>query len=317
MSKECQSCIKEGIGCESVQKMMREIDELKKAKAHRILMWTAFFIISGFIIISFIVWNYMLRQPITVRQMPESQLKDLSELFNAQFTNLLTVMGGLITIFGFILPLINLYYQRQTLKEERESIKREVDRSLEIIKEQVKKFDFNLQQAKEERKVEINKVRSELAKAIEDAKKAFKTRQDTIDKTLAEHEKNRHWDSGYFMQQLAIADQEFFGKVIYYCNALPYFSKYCDDSNFQERIYDILNDLPDSINKMQSEYLLIDDCLSHVYKQLDAAKKDLAKNYPLSTKIDEIKDLINKRKDEVIASAKKTSVATQDTANPK
>ena len=317
MSKECQSCVKEGLGCESVQKMMREIDELKKAKAHRILMLSVFSISIVFITISFIVWNYMLRQPITVRQMPESQLKDLSELFNAQFTNLLTVMGGLITIFGFILPLINLYYQRQTLKEERESIKREVDRSLEVIKEQVKNFDLNLQQAKKERKAEIANVRDDLAKTINDARKNFQQRQDNIDKKIAEHEKNRNWDNGYFLQQLAIADTTLSGKVIYYCNSLPYFSKCCASKKIQQRFDVLLGDLKSAIMEMPNEQLHSKKYFDILDNSIKKAQGDLTDNYHFSSKLDEIKELIEKKKAEAEASAKQTLAATQNTGSTK
>ena len=315
MSKECQSCVKEGIGCESVQKMMREIDELKKAKAHRILMLSIFTVALAFLTICFIIWHHMLRQPIMLQQMPESQLKDLSELFNAQFSNLLTVLGILITIFGFILPLINLYYQRQTLKEERESIKREVDRNLEVIKEQVKNFDLNLQQAKDERKAEIANVRDDLAKTIDAARKNFQQRQDSIDKTLAKHEKDRCWDSGYFMQQLAAASQDITGKIIYYCNALPYFSKYSGSNDVQKRIDNILHDLAYCIKTMPTERLLIDDYWNSIYDKLDMAKNDLAQNYLLSSKIDEIKDLIKKRNTKNIDPMKHPLMATPPTEN--
>ncbi len=294
MGKECQSCVKEGIGCESVQKMMREIDELKKAKAHRILMLSIFSLAVVFAIISVILWRNMLLQPIMVQQMPESQLKDLSELFNAQFANLLTVLGFLITIFGFILPLINLYYQRQTLKEERESIKREVDRSLEIIKEQVK-------QAKEERKDEINKVRDELAKAIDGAKKNFQSRQDAIDKKmldydnkLAEYEKNRCWDNGYFMQQLAFYAPLFETKLIYYCNALPYFSKDPNSQRSQLRVDSILEN-----SKMLATQVAVQnftqDSLDHIFRQLDITKDNLSGNFTFCKRIDEIKDILEKK----------------------
>jgi len=298
MNKECQLCVKNGIGCESIQKMIREIEELKKTKAHRILMWSAFFIVIGFIIICFIVWNYMLRQPIMLRQMPESQLKDLSVLFNAQFSNLLTVMGGLITIFGFILPLINLYYQRQTLKEERESIKREVDRSLDVIKEQVQKFDLNLQQAKEERKEEIANVRDSLAKTIENARKNFQQRQDAVDKKLAEHENARNFDNGYFMQQLAMAASDHTSKMIYYCNSLPYFSKcFKDNTEIQRRLDNVLDQLKKTIDSIPSKQTL--DFVDSLFRQIDTAKDNLKTNYSLTSKLDEIKDLLEKKRKEM------------------
>lgn len=300
MNKECQLCVKNGVGCESIQKMIREIEELKKAKAHRILMCSAFFIVIGFITISFFVWNLMLRQPIMVQQMPESQLKDLSELFNAQFSNLLTVMGFLITIFGFILPMINLYYQRQTLKEERESIKREVDRSLDVIKEQVKEFDLNLQQAKEERKVEISSVRDSLKETIEDARKDFQQRQDNVDKKLAEHENARNYDNGYFMQQLAMAASNHTSKTIYYCNSLPYFSKCCkDNTEVQRRLISVLEKLKESINKIPSIRFFDKNCFDGLFRQLDSAKDNLISIYPLTSKLDEIKVLLEKKREEM------------------
>lgn len=300
MSKECQSCVKEGIGCDSIQKIMRDIDELKKAKAHKILLLSIFFITIAFLVISFIVWHQMLRQPIMAQQMPASQLKDVSELFNAQFSNLLTVLSILITIFGFILPLVNLYYQRQTLKEERESLKHEIDRSLEIIKEQVVKFDSTLQNAKEERKVEIDKVRNDLAGAIKTAQDNFKRRQDSLDQKLAayddklaDYQKNRSLDNGYFMHQLAMAAQEKGVAVIYYCNALLYLTKYNSEKDVQQRIDFILKSLESNITQMPKgcPFQYAKDILD----KLNQANNDLSNNYLFSTKINEIIKLLNER----------------------
>ena len=249
--------------------------------------------------------------------MPESQLKDLSELFNAQFSNLLTVMGGLITIFGFILPLINLYYQRQTLKEERESIKREVDRSLEVIKEQVKNFDHSLQQAKEERKTEIANVRDDLEKTINDAKNDFQSRQKAVDDKLAEHEKNRNWDNGYFLQQLAIADTSSSGKVIYYCNSLPYFSKCCTSKKIQQRFDVLLDDLKSAIMDMSGQQLLSEKYFNTISSCIKKAQDDLIDNYHFSSKLDEIKDLIDKKKAEAETSAKQTLVTIKKAGRKK
>lgn len=312
MSKECQLCAKENIGCDSIQKIMRDIDDLKKAKAHRILMLSVLSLVLVFIIICFFIYNNMLRQPIMVQQMPESQLKDLSELFNAQFSNLLTVMGGLITIIGFILPLINLYYQRQTLKEERESLKREVDRNLEIINNQVKNFDLTLQQAKEERRAEINNLRDELAQAIDAARKNFQSRQDDINKKLNDYdiklkqqERTQTFDKGYFMHQLAMSAQNINVAAIYYSNALPYFSKICDSKDIQERVDILLNGLTKVVNELTDLKLKDEDYIKNILENIEEAKQNLINNYYFASKIDEIKNLIEKKKNGKVSSEKK------------
>ena len=150
----------------------------------------------------------------------------------------------------------------------------------------------------EERKEEIANVRDSLAKTIENARKNFQQRQDAVDKKLAEHENARNFDNGYFMQQLAMAASDHTSKMIYYCNSLPYFSKcFKDNTEIQRRLDNVLDQLKKTIDSIPSKQTL--DFVDSLFRQIDTAKDNLKTNYSLTSKLDEIKDLLEKKRKEM------------------
>ena len=87
------------------------------------------------------------------------ELKNMADLFNSQFSNLLTVLGILLTIFGVLTPIVNAIYQKQTLKDERESLRREIDVSLANLEEKEKNLEDKLELATEKIKRIDQKVK--------------------------------------------------------------------------------------------------------------------------------------------------------------
>jgi ElaB/YqjD/DUF883 family membrane-anchored ribosome-binding protein len=278
MSKDCKSCSKEDIGCSTIQNICRDIDDLKKSRFWKIALISAVILTIGLVAISIVFWRNLLQQPIMLAQMESSTTKDVTELFNNQLSSMLTLIGILMTIFGFILPLINIFYQRLTLKDERESMQREVDLSLEIIKDEVREFKRDLAKASEERKEQFDKVRSDLAIAISNARSIFQEKTDSLkaevkeskefvesskktweeklvehEDRLEKHEKNMAWESGFFMQQLAMSTTDTRTSILYYSNALSDFCKYYQDYIYKERLISCLAGIQKKISTLLSE----------------------------------------------------------------
>lgn len=262
MSKECENCVKENIGCTVIQDMMRDIDNLRKACFWKYSLLACVILLIGILGITITFWQNMLQHPIMLNNMDADSLKDVTTLFNNQFASMLTLLGILMTIFGFILPLINMYYQRQTLKDERETVKHEVDIRLDIVKEQVKDSKKALTAAQEDLRREIAESRSDLADAILSARSSFnektnalkeetKKNTDSIevankeldkkityhDELLEKHEMAMAKANGYFMHQLSLSPNiPFFTEIIYLFNALPYFAKCIDNDECKDRL---------------------------------------------------------------------------------
>ena len=160
MEKHCEKCVKENIGCKEIQHLFRDVDKLKASKNFNTFLYIFIAVISvGFVIVSIIVWHNMLKQSISTADLKPEELKNMADLFNSQFSNLLTVLGILLTIFGVLTPIVNAIYQKQTLKDERESLRREIDVSLANLKEKEKNLEDKLELATEKIKRIDQKVK--------------------------------------------------------------------------------------------------------------------------------------------------------------
>jgi hypothetical protein len=71
--------------------------------------------------------------------------KDAYELFDKQFTHLLTTFGIMLSVFGIALPIISYFFQRVSLRDEREAIQHEIEVSMNNIKERENKFERELE----------------------------------------------------------------------------------------------------------------------------------------------------------------------------
>ena len=146
MEKHCEKCVKENIGCKEIQHLFRDVDKLKASKKFNTFLYIFITVISvGFVFVSIVVWQNMLKQSISTANLQPEELKNMADLFNSQFSNLLTVLGVLLTIFGAATPIVNAIYQKQTLKDERESLRREIDVSLANLEAKEKNLEDKLE----------------------------------------------------------------------------------------------------------------------------------------------------------------------------
>ena len=118
-------------------------------------------------------------------------IKEAHNLFNQQFSNLLTVFAVLIGTFGLLVPFLSYFFQRQSLKEERTRIERETQEKIADAVEEAKQDikDEDIKVAIEDARKNIKN--EDIVDAIEDAKKTIKneTRKDitnAVDKTRRE-----------------------------------------------------------------------------------------------------------------------------------
>ncbi len=309
MTGRCEDCNNlYGDKC-MVYDMRRDIDDLKKSKFWKAILIATFLVFFSLCVIFVILYRNLLTQPVILKSMPAGELRNLTELFDNQLANILTIIGVLMTIFGFVLPMLNIFLQRQTLKEERESIQREIDISLSIIRDQEKDFRRDLTVAKEER----NKKISEIEKKIDSGMREItKKQQDFLSESSAmkvemqkaadahkevEESINRHeklldsqnretiYTYGYFMQQLEMADSDPTGSLIYSKNALDYFIQYPDYKDSPKRIMVCMNVIKSTLDsplpEIEPEFLdELNEVIANIKKTLkdDIEMQSLAKN---------------------------------------
>lgn len=252
MKKNCENCVKESIGCKEIQHLFRDVDKLKASKKLNNLLCFVFVVITvGFAVISILVWQNMLKQSISTANLKPEELKNMAELFNSQFSNLLTVLGILLTVFGVVIPIINAIYQKQTLKDERDSLRREIDINLANLEAKEKKLEDKIESTKEEREKQIAKVRSDLAQAIDSARKSFSEKQEKITIELEESQKQQTYNNGYFYQQLAFTNRHFLNIHCIYCSyAIMYYSVYAENNDeFAKRFFFIVEKMKEKLQE--------------------------------------------------------------------
>ena len=94
---------------------------------------------------------------------------DAYELFDKQFSHLLTTFGIILSVFGIALPVISYFFQRVSLRDEREAIQHEIEVGMSNIKERENKFENELDK--------IKQAQQEAQQAIEKANKALEQSQ--------------------------------------------------------------------------------------------------------------------------------------------
>ena len=294
MDKHCEKCAKENVGCKEKQHLFRDVDKLKINKTLNSFLYFFITVVCiSFVIISFALWKNMLAQPIATANISANELKQISELFNSQFSSLLTVLAILLSVFGVLLPIVNTIYQKQTLKDERESLRREINISLANLEAQEKKLEDKIESAKEERKKQIAEVRSELAQAIGSSRKSFSEKQETVKIKLEESQKHQTYSNGYFCQQLAFTNRNFLSVYCAYCSyAIMYYSVYAENNDgFAQSFSFIVGELKEKLQENNGN----ESFNSKTFiKNLKEAQENVRKDSIYWHKLQELIDIIEK-----------------------
>ena len=307
MEKHCEKCVKENIGCKEIQHLFWDVDKLKASKNFNTFLYIFIAVISvGFVIVSIIVWHNMLKQSISTADLKPEELKNMADLFNSQFSNLLTVLGILLTIFGALTPIVNAIYQKQTLKDERESLRREIDVSLANLEEKEKNLEDKIESAKAEREKQIAKVRSDLAQAIDSARRNFQDKQENIETKIQAFERESTYNNGYIFLQIALSNRnEMFMYGSYVSLAMMCFSVYAEtDENFSERLLFSIENLSKKILECNDNTVLN---FEFIIEKLKEAQKNVRNDsiywHKLQELIETIENLANKQSTEKTSGA--------------
>ena len=98
--------------------------------------------------------------------------KDAYELFDKQFTHLLTTLGILLSVFGIALPIISYFFQRVSLRDEREAIQHEIEIGLANIKERENNLEKELKKVNET-EIKISEIKKEFEIVKKDVSGTF------------------------------------------------------------------------------------------------------------------------------------------------
>ena len=298
MDKHCEKCVKENIGCKEIQHLFRDVDRLKVSKKFNTFLYILIAIISvSLVITSFVVWYNMLKQPISTTGLKPEELKNIADLFNSQFSNLLTVLGLLLTVFGVAIPIVNAIYQKQTLKEERDSLKREIDISLANIEAKERELENKIEFAKKERQKQITEVRSELAQAIDSARKNFQDKQEIIEKKIRDFEQRYTYNNGYVALQLALSNRnDMFVYCSYMSLGIVYFSVYAESmEDCSERLLYSIKTLSEKISARDKNVVLN---FKFIIEKLTQSQEKVRKDSVYWHKLQELIEIVNKLSEE-------------------
>lgn len=312
MEKHCEKCVKENIGCKEIQHLFRDVDKLKASKKFNTFLYIFITVISvGLVITSIVVWYNMLKQPIATASLKPEELKNVADLFNSQFSNLLTVLGILLTIFGVANPIVNAIYQKQTLKDERESLRREIDVSLANIEAKERELEQRMESATEDLAKQISNIKAHFQSLLNKSHRDIQEKQQILDTKIEAFEKQRFIDNGFFCAQLASAAQDS-SACYYYSLAIFYYSHYAtSDKSIENKLRYLMDALVQTLSERDWLALTLDKTL--IVENLTKAQDQLKNHSTYYQKLQSIIDSI----DQYIAHKKGNSVKHYNESNRK
>ncbi len=175
-------------------------------------MYKFFYMMSIFVLLGFaLFWciDYFGFLPMTkfkivyiyVDSLP-TDAQTLNDIFDHHYTHMLATMGILLSLFGLGLPTVSYFYQRVSLRDEREAILKEIDLSLNSLKKRIKKTEIdqntefdtikeNICSSFETANNNIKSTRETLSKSIQQSREDLKTMQESTQNQLHELQKEK------------------------------------------------------------------------------------------------------------------------------
>lgn len=205
-------------------KFQAEVTPSSKVILYKFLFWCALLILVGlmaFVAVEYIKFGYD-RKVVLVEKSVESAAY---ELFDKQFSQLLTVFSILVAVFGLAIPFAAYLIQRQTLHDERERMIRDVTKHEEnllnmigALKSSIEQSDHIQREEFESRQKEISAKQKEIATKIQ---------QYVDNKGLYERELSYRLGRQFFLSGNAFPDNTL-AKIMSYVHALEQFAMYPD-----------------------------------------------------------------------------------------
>lgn len=201
-----------------------EVSSSSKAILYKFLFWCALLMLAGlmaFVAVEYFKFGYD-RKVVLVEKSVETAAY---ELFDKQFSQLLTVFSILVAVFGLAIPFAAYLIQRQTLHDERARMMADVAKHEEdllkmigALKSSIEQSDHVQREEFESRQKEITARQKEIANEI----------QQYIDnKGLYERELSYRLGRQFFLSGTAFSDDSL-AKIMSYVHALEQFAMYPD-----------------------------------------------------------------------------------------
>ena len=201
-----------------------EVSSSSKVILYKFLFWCALLMLVGlmaFVAVEYFKFGYD-RKVVLVEKSVETAAY---ELFDKQFSQLLTVFSILVAVFGLAIPFAAYLIQRQTLHDERARMMADVAKHEEdllkmigALKSSIEQFDRIQREEFESRQKEITARQKEIANEI----------QQYIDnKGLYERELSYRLGRQFFLSGAAFSDDSL-AKIMSYVHALEQFAMYPD-----------------------------------------------------------------------------------------
>ena len=191
---------------------------------YKFLFWCALFILVGlmaFVAVEYFKFGYE-RQVVLVEKSTETAAYDL---FDKQFTHLLTVFSILVAVFGLAIPFAAYLIQRQTLRDERSRLMDDVAKHEEELLNTISALKSNAQQSDRIRREEVESWQKEISlrqKEIADLIQKY-----IENKGLYEREMAYRLGMHFFLSGSAFPDNTL-AKIMSYIHALEQFAMYSD-----------------------------------------------------------------------------------------
>ena len=216
MSEVCKLC--------SNDNHRYEVSSSSKVILYKFLFWCALLMLVGlmaFVAVEYFKFGYD-RKVILVEKSVETAAY---ELFDKQFSQLLTVFSILVAVFGLAIPFAAYLIQRQTLHDERARMMADVAKHEEdllkmigALKSSIEQFDRIQREEFESRQKEITAWQKEIAN---------ETQQYIDNKGLYERELSYRLGRQFFLSGTAFSDDSL-AKIMSYVHALEQFAMYPD-----------------------------------------------------------------------------------------
>ena len=155
-----------------------------------------------------------------------------------------------------------------------------------------------IESAKEEQKKQIEEVRSDLAQAIDSARKNFQDKQENIENKIQSFEQRYSYNNGYlFLQMVLLNRNDMFMFGSYMSLAIMYFSVYAEtDEKFSERLLFSIKKLSTTISECNDNTVFN---FKFIIEKLKEAQKNVRKDsvywHKLQELIETIENLDNKQ----------------------
>ena len=201
-----------------------EVSSSSKVILYKFLFWCALLMLVGlmaFVAVEYFKFGYD-RKVVFVEKSVETAAY---ELFDKQFSQLLTVFSILVAVFGLAIPFAAYLIQRQTLHDERERMMADVAKHEEELLNMISEMKSSIEQSDHIQREEFESRQKEIAARQREIVNEI---QQYIDnKGLYERELSYRLGRQFFLSGTAFSDDSL-AKIMSYVHALEQFAMYPD-----------------------------------------------------------------------------------------